>query len=105
MTVGLYQNANANGMDILNSAISAAVTPLGQMANMTPYTNVYIWAQATIQSNTVVTQVTSPQTELTFGGGVDTITVEYNSATASFVPVTNQSAQLVRVLNQKKQLA
>ena len=104
MTVGLYQNANVNGTDILNSAISAADTPEGQTAAMTPYTNVYIWAQATTKSNTVVTQVTSPQTELTFGGGVDTLTVEYNSATGTFNPVTAQSAHLVRVV-ENKQLA
>jgi hypothetical protein len=102
MTVGLYQNATANGTAILNSAVSAAVTPEGQTAKMVPYTNVYIWAQATIASNTVVTTVSSPQTELTFGGGVDTITVEYNSQTGSFYPVSGQSAQLVRVLHEKQ---
>lgn len=92
MTTGLYQNANVNGLAILNSAISAAPVILQSTAVMTPYTTVYIWLQSNVKGNCVVTNVTSPMTKLTFGGSVDTISVEYDSASGKFIQVHSKGA-------------
>ncbi len=86
LTAGLYQDATVDGTKIVNNAISAAPVLLGSTATMTPYTTVYIWVQSEIESNTVVTMVTSPMTELKFGGGKDTISVFFDTATGRFTP-------------------
>lgn len=86
MTIGLFQDANVNGTEIMGNAVSAAPVLLASTAVMTPYTTVYIWLQSQIVSNTVVTNVTSPMTALKFGGGIDTIAVQYDSATGRFIP-------------------
>ena len=85
VTVGLYQDATVNGTDIKDNALSAAGVPLNSTAVMTPYTVVYIWLQSQVLSNTVVTNVTSPMTELEFGGGVNTISVVYDPSTGNFI--------------------
>ncbi|QHI35474.1 hypothetical protein IMCC3317_08200 [Kordia antarctica] len=94
MTVGLFQDANVNGTDIAGNAISAVPTLLAHTAVMTPYTTVYIWLESNVVSNTVVTNVTSPMTALKFGGGVDTISVAYDSETGKFIP-TGDNAELI----------
>lgn len=94
MTVGLYQNATVNGTDIAGNALSAVPVLLQSTAIMTPYTTVYIWIQSQVVSNTVVTTVTSPMTALKFGGGVTDISVAYDSASGTFIPVSSSSALL-----------
>jgi hypothetical protein len=85
MTVGLYQDANVNGTDIIGNALSAAGVMLNHIAAMTPYTTVYIWLQSQVKSNCVVTNVTSPMTQITFGGGVSSNKVKYDSSTGTFI--------------------
>ncbi len=85
MTVGLYQDARVNGTEIAGNALSAAPVLLASTAIMTPYTTVYVWLQSKVVSNTVVTSVTSPMTELRFGGGVDEISVKYDRDTGFFI--------------------
>ncbi|MBV7530850.1 hypothetical protein [Chitinophaga sp. sic0106] len=91
MTVGLYQNANVNGIDILGNAISAVPVLKMSTAVMTPYTTVYIWLQSQVASNSVVTNVTSPMTQLNFGGGINNISVAYDSDSGTFLPTGNFS--------------
>lgn len=85
MTVGLYQNANVNGTDIIGNALSAAPVLLQSTATMTPFTTVYIWLQSAVVSNTVITTVTSPMTKLVFGGAVSEISVMYDSTSGLFI--------------------
>lgn len=85
MTVGLFQDANVNGTDIAGNALSAVPVILASTALMTPYTTVYVWLQSLVISNTVVTLVTSPMTELKFGGGTNDISVAYDSASGKFI--------------------
>ena len=85
MTVGLYQDANVNGTDIIGNALSAAPVLLASTASMTPFTTVYIWLQSQVISNTVVTTVTSSMTILKFGGEVTEISVSYDSASGKFL--------------------
>lgn len=89
MTVGLYQDANVNGTDIIGNATSAAPVLLQSTAVMTPFTTVYIWLQSQVRSNSVITNVTSPMTQLKFGGGVDDISVAYDSESGKFLPTGN----------------
>jgi hypothetical protein len=93
MTVGLFQDANVNGTKITGNALSAAPVLLSSTAVMTPYTTVYIWLQSQVISNTVVTTVTSPMTQLNFGGGVNEISVAYDSASGTFLPASSSSAK------------
>ncbi|SJZ96176.1 hypothetical protein SAMN04488128_10250 [Chitinophaga eiseniae] len=85
MTVGLYQDATVNGTDITGNALSAAPVLLASTATMTPFTTVYIWLQSQVLSNTVVTLVTSPMTQLKYGDGVNNLSVAYDSASGKFL--------------------
>lgn len=86
MTVGLYQDATVNGTAIAGNAISAAGVLLASTAKMTPYTMLYIWLQSEVESNTVVTMVTSPMTPLKFGGPVTNIKTAYDTKSGKFLP-------------------
>ncbi|MCH9638851.1 MAG: hypothetical protein K0U40_05095 [Betaproteobacteria bacterium] len=88
LTVGLYQDATVNGTKIIGNALSAAPVLLKSTATMTPFTIIYIWLASQVISNTVVTTVTSPMTKLVFGGGVDNISVAYDSESGTFIPTT-----------------
>ncbi len=96
MTVGLYQDANVNGTDIAGNALSAVPVILRSTAFMTPYTTVYIWLQSQVVSNTVVTLVTSPMTELKFGGGLNDISVAYDSASGLFIANSADNKKLAQ---------
>lgn len=86
MTVGLYQDATVNGTAIAGNAISAAGVLLASTATMTPYTTLYVWLQSEVESNTVVTKVTSPMSILKFGGSVTTISTAYDTQSGNFLP-------------------
>lgn len=90
LTMGLYQNANVNGAQANGNAVSAAPVIFNSRAEMTPFTTVYLWVQSQVQSNSVVTVVTSPQTIVTFGGTVDTVSLRYDSTTGRFMSASQQ---------------
>lgn len=94
MTIGLYQNANVNGTEIIGNALSAVPVIKASTAFMTPFTTVYIWLQSDVISNTVVTRVTSGMSKLVFGGGVNTIDVEYDSDSGFFIATGASKAKL-----------
>lgn len=87
MTAGLYQNATVNGSDRIGNAVSATTVLMQSAAVMSPSTTLHLWLQSQVVSNSVVTTITSPITELKFGGNVTEISVAYDSATGKFVPV------------------
>lgn len=86
LVFGLYQDASVNGVDIIGNAVSAAPVLFNSTSVMTPFTTVYIWIQSEVQSNTVVTTITSPLTAVTFGGDVSEITLKYNPLGGNFIP-------------------
>jgi hypothetical protein len=86
LTFGLFQDALINGTPASGNAISAAPVLYNSTAQMTPFTTIYLWVQSQVQSNSVVTLVTSPMTKVTFGGGVTSISLAYDSQTGTFVP-------------------
>jgi hypothetical protein len=83
LTFGLFQEAVVNG-EKTSSAISAAPVMHNYKATMTPYTTVFLWVQSDVESNTVVTSVTSAQTEVKFGGGITEISLTYEDGI--FIP-------------------
>jgi hypothetical protein len=67
LTFGLFQDAQVNGISVRGNAVCAAPVLFNTTARMTPSTSVYLWVQSQVRSNTVVTVVTSPITEVRFG--------------------------------------
>lgn len=85
LTFGLFQDAVIGGNKVPGNAISAAPVMRGNTAQMTPYTTVYVWLQSLVASNTVVTQVTSPQAKVLFGGKHTEASLTYDSAQGTLV--------------------
>ncbi|MEP0263714.1 hypothetical protein [Dokdonia sp.] len=85
ITVGLYQDAIVNGIEIIRNAVSAAPVLLASTTIMTPSITLYIWLQSQVTGNSVVTTVTSPMTELVFGGGISQTSVSYDTQTGMFI--------------------
>jgi hypothetical protein len=90
LTMGLYQNANVNGTVVTASAVSAAPVLFNSRAEITPFTKIYLWVQSQVQSNSVLTVVTSPQTIVTFGGSVTTVSLRYDSASGIFITAAKE---------------
>lgn len=86
LTIGLYQDAVVNGKIERANAVSAATVLTGHTVQMIPHTNVYIWVQADVKSNTVVSHITSPQTMAEFGAGVAELSYDYDLASGVFMP-------------------
>lgn len=94
LTFGLQQQATINGANINPSPLNAALVPAALSAVFTPLTTVYIWLQASFRSGTVITQISSKSTVVTFGGTVTQKSLKYNPATGTFVPVSASTASL-----------
>ena len=91
ITAGLYQNAIINGNNTAGNAVSATPVLMQSNAIMNPNTTIRIWLQSQVVSNSVVTNITSPVTELKFGGTVTDISVTYDTATGKFVPAKSSA--------------
>lgn len=85
LTMGLFQKATVNGSTGPANAVSAAPVIFRSKAQMTPFTTVYLWIQSQVRSNSVITNVTSPQTRVTFGGDVTQVSLRYNANTGTFL--------------------
>ncbi len=59
---------------------------------MTPYTTIYLWVQSEVESNTVLTVVTSPMTKVRFGGDATQFALDYDPTKGTFIP--GKSAEL-----------
>lgn len=73
MGFGLTQTAELTGSGTAlppNPISYASVLP-GNLATMTPFTTLYVWIQSSVLGGSVVTQVTSPQLVVPYGGGVN----------------------------------
>jgi len=91
MTVGLFQNAVVNFTDGGKNCISANSVLLNSTAIMEPFTTVYIWIQANLVSNSIVTTITSVVTELKFDNSVTTLSVKYESSTGKFINASSNA--------------
>jgi hypothetical protein len=86
IVAGLYQNAIVNENSAIGNAVSTTPVLMQSNAFMNPNTTIQIWLQSQVISNSIVTNITSPVTELKFGGSVADISVIYDSASGKFVP-------------------
>jgi hypothetical protein len=84
LTFGLAQRANVNGRDTDVNPIHAVSVLSRRTATFTPYDVVRVWLQANILGGTVVTEITSNYTELSYSGGIDTFVLKYDPNTGTF---------------------
>ncbi|CCI03318.1 hypothetical protein [Microcystis aeruginosa] len=94
ITIGLYQNASVNGSSVLGSAVSAAGVIYNFTALIIPYTTVYVWAQSQVQSNTVVTKVSSPMTQVPLTANKPSASLQYDPPTGTFSPKSEETKTL-----------
>jgi hypothetical protein len=84
LVFGLAQEVECNGNIIPGSPINAAIVPLNQTAKFTPYETITIFLEANINNGTVVTDIISTSLDVTFGGSITEITVQYDSSIGGF---------------------
>lgn len=104
LVFGLLQSATINNVVTPSRPLNAQVVPAAFFADFTPLTTVYAWLQASILSETVITQVTSRSTKVTFGGSVNSQVLKYDRKAGMFlpyIPETNSFTEVphVRLLN------
>jgi len=86
LTMGLFQNATVDGSSVVGNAVSAAPVIYNSTATMIPYTTIYLWTQSQVVSNTVVTNVTSPMTQVRLSAEQPSAALVYDPATGTFLP-------------------
>lgn len=91
MVAGLFQDAIINGVNMIGNTVSATTVLMQSNAIMNPNTTIQIWLQSQVVSNSVVTNITSPVTELKFGGNVTDLSITYDSASGKFVPAKSNA--------------
>jgi len=85
MTIGLYQNATVNGVELTNNAISA-ISVLSHDSALLPACNtVYIWLQRKLKSNSVAFVKTFPISEISFDESDNEISLAYDIKSGKFV--------------------
>jgi hypothetical protein len=84
LTFGLSQSANVNGSQLNGNAASAATVLFQSTTVISPSPSVVVWVQAEIQSSTVVTSVPTPQTQVSFAGGVTQVSLVYDGNSGTF---------------------
>jgi hypothetical protein len=86
LTFGLFQDAVVNGAPAKAYPVSAALVPHTFKIVMTPYTTIYLWIEAKVQSSSVLSTISSSATKVTFGGSVTDISLAYDAETGKFIP-------------------
>lgn len=97
MVFGTYQNAIINNTPITGNATASNYVLLNHSMYFIPCTNVYIWLQSKVKSNSIVENSTSPITKLEFPAGVSTLSIAYDSSTGTFIP-SNSISKTTTVL-------
>lgn len=87
MSVGLTQSAVVNQKPFDNAPVSAAAAPANQFVSMTPSLTVFVWLQPSYPSGTIINELNLPYAKATFGGGVNAITMKFDSTQGVFVPI------------------
>ena len=96
---GLMQSARVNGKAAEFRPLNANVVPSGTKATFTPLTTVYAWLQSNLVSGSVLVDVTSKVTIVTFGNGVIKQQLKYDPAKGQFVPFSNESQKFLTDLS------
>ena len=93
LTFGLFQDAVVNGVASRGNAVSATPVLFNSTAPMAPFTTVYLWTQSQVMSNTVVTTVTSPITQVGFGGAITEVSLVYDAMTGRFIKAASKASE------------
>ena len=88
LVFGLAQEANISGTAFPASPINATIVPANQSAVFQPLDIVQVFVQANVDNGMVLSQVAGQALTLTFGAGVNEITILYNAATGGFQQVS-----------------
>lgn len=84
LVFGLAQEVECNGVLIPGSPINAATVPLNHTAKFTPYEVVTVFLEGEASNGTVITDVVSKSLDVTFGGDVTEITIQYDPGIGGF---------------------
>ncbi|MEW6732591.1 MAG: hypothetical protein AB1489_14780 [Acidobacteriota bacterium] len=95
LTFGLMQSASINGVAAQFRPINAQTVLSKLDVTFTPLTTVYVWLQAQLVSETVITSVTSRHTKVTFGGPITSHTLKYDRNTGMFVAVSGKEKAFI----------
>ncbi|HVZ39315.1 MAG TPA: hypothetical protein VHI13_08570 [Candidatus Kapabacteria bacterium] len=85
LTFGLTQPAIINGVPGGFNALNADMVLSQAYDTLTPFTVVYVWLQANFASETMISQINTSYTKVTFGGTVTSVSLKFNSASGTFV--------------------
>jgi hypothetical protein len=91
MTFGLTQSATTTSGNYHLSPLNAQAVPSLQQVVFTPFTTVWVWLEAQINSGVVITEVISKVAIVTFGGSVTTQALTYDATHGQFEPPANSS--------------
>ncbi|MCU0285132.1 MAG: hypothetical protein MUF15_01920 [Acidobacteria bacterium] len=89
LTFGLYQNANVNGEDLKGYPVSAYSALYKFKVLWMPMNTIYLWTQAQVKSNMIVTCITSQVTKINFSELNPEISLQYDRTTGKFIPGNN----------------
>ncbi len=99
---GVIQAASVNGAKVEAGPATAVEVPMSQFATFTPVETLYVWLQSNVAAGDKVAvpppgrnlaaaqvgSVSSPSTEIRFGGGVVSLAYRYDAKTATFLPAS-----------------
>jgi hypothetical protein len=97
LTFGLTQDAEVNGKKVKASFINAAPVPSMHNVTFTPLTKVYVWLQSIYRSGTVITDIMSAVTEVTFGQDHTENSLIYDRDQGHFVPASSGVAENILI--------
>lgn len=89
LVFGLAQAANVTGTAFPASPINANIVPQNQSAVFQPLDIINVFVQANTNNGMVLSQVSGQTLTLTFGAGVNEITIKYNPQTGGFYQVSS----------------
>jgi hypothetical protein len=90
LTFGLTQSAAVNQVTVGRRPLSATPVLATQSVQMASLPTVYVWLEAQYVSGTIITKVVGKSTKMTFGSGVDHLTLKYEPSLGMFVPSSDQ---------------
>jgi hypothetical protein len=89
LTFGLTQSALVNHLSAERKPLSAVTVLATQCAQMTSLPIVYVWLESQFVSETIISKIVGKSTKITFGAGIDSVTLKYDPKLGLFVPSAN----------------
>lgn len=92
---GLMQSARVNGKTAEFRPLNANQVPAGTSVTFTPLTTVQVWLQSNLVSGTVLVDVISKVTQVTFGKDINKQQLKYDPNKGQFVSFSNQNQEFI----------